>query len=334
MAALLFALHPASHEAVYWIAARFDLLATFFILVALACLIRPGLKWQLAGTLAFGFALMSKESAISLVIIAPAWDALIARRDWRTTARRLMPLLAVVAVYAAARTLGADLDAAGGARRLPKVLMTGVGVAGVLWLSRAQQSKTRGAAASGTVAMIVRRERRRAGSNARCRGSGRLGLREDWLHRPRVIPQPEPSGIPGATFGVVFAHVPSSVPPRHSDRSCAGGSRVARVAAGMGCRRQRTDLHRSLRPGGAASRVIDDGWPSISLPSWCRCGTACGRGALAGAEGRTHFRARGGRPDPRGFHPADPSCRASLARCLDHDPRRRVDDGALHRLLR
>ena len=123
--------------------------------MALVCLIRPGLKWQLAGTLAFVLALMSKESAISLVIIAPAWDALIARRDWRTTARRLVPLLAVVAIYAAARTLGADLDAAGGARRLPKVLMTGVGIAGVLWLARAQQRKSRGAGASGAVAVTV-----------------------------------------------------------------------------------------------------------------------------------------------------------------------------------
>ena len=155
LAALLFALHPASHEVVYWIAARFDLLATFFLLIALACLIRPGLTWQLAGTLAFGFALMSKESAISLVIIAPAWDALIARRDWRTTARRLLPLLAVVAAYAAARALGADLDVAGGARRLPKALMAGVGVAGALWLARVQQSKARSAVASGTVAVIV-----------------------------------------------------------------------------------------------------------------------------------------------------------------------------------
>jgi hypothetical protein len=155
LAALLFALHPASHEVVFWIAARFDLLATFFILVALACLIRTGRKWQLAGAVAFGLALMSKESAISLVIIAPAWDALIARRDWRTTARRLVPLLAVVAVYAAARTLGADLDAAGGARRLPKLLMTGVGVAGALWLARVQQSKSRAAGSSGTVAVIV-----------------------------------------------------------------------------------------------------------------------------------------------------------------------------------
>src|SRR6186713_3006389 len=36
VAGLLFALHPASHEVVYWIAARFGLLATFFALLALA----------------------------------------------------------------------------------------------------------------------------------------------------------------------------------------------------------------------------------------------------------------------------------------------------------
>src|SRR5262245_12593975 len=34
VAAALFALHPASHEAVYWMAARFDLMASFFALVS------------------------------------------------------------------------------------------------------------------------------------------------------------------------------------------------------------------------------------------------------------------------------------------------------------
>src|SRR6186713_1946434 len=34
VAALLFGLHASSHEVVYWIAARFDLLATFFGLLA------------------------------------------------------------------------------------------------------------------------------------------------------------------------------------------------------------------------------------------------------------------------------------------------------------
>ena len=37
---LLFAVHPASHEAVYWIAARFDLLATCFMLASLLWLLQ------------------------------------------------------------------------------------------------------------------------------------------------------------------------------------------------------------------------------------------------------------------------------------------------------
>lgn len=135
LGALLFALHPASHEAVYWIAARFDLLATGFILLALLLLERTAVTWRAAGLLSFGFALLAKESAISLLIIAPAWDALVSRRDWKSVASRLLPLMAVVAAYAAVRSIGADLDATGGSRRLPKLAMTIAGVAGVLWLT-------------------------------------------------------------------------------------------------------------------------------------------------------------------------------------------------------
>ena len=135
VAAVLFALHPASHEAVYWVAARFDLLATFFMLVSLVCLTSANGGWRSAGIVAFALALLSKESAISLVIIAPAWDALVDRRTLRDTARRLIPLLIVVAAYAAARSFGADLAAAGGERRLPKLLMTGAALGGVLWLA-------------------------------------------------------------------------------------------------------------------------------------------------------------------------------------------------------
>ena len=40
LAASLFALHAANHEAVVWISARFDLLATFFSLLALWLLVR------------------------------------------------------------------------------------------------------------------------------------------------------------------------------------------------------------------------------------------------------------------------------------------------------
>jgi hypothetical protein len=132
MAALLFALHPASHEAVYWIAARFDLLATFFTLLALWCLSGRSMGLRIAGWAAFGMALLSKESAISLLIIAPAWDVWIERRDWRTTARRLLPLLLVAAAYLAIRSLGTDVAVTGGPRRLGKMVLLALALGAVL----------------------------------------------------------------------------------------------------------------------------------------------------------------------------------------------------------
>ena len=132
VAALLFALHPASHEAVYWIAARFDLLATFFTLLALWCLSGRTMGSRIAGWAAFGVALLSKESAISLLIIAPAWDVVVERSDWRTTARRLAPLLLVAAAWLAIRSLGADVAVTGGTRRLGKLVLLALAVGGVL----------------------------------------------------------------------------------------------------------------------------------------------------------------------------------------------------------
>jgi 4-amino-4-deoxy-L-arabinose transferase-like glycosyltransferase len=132
VAALLFALHPASHEAVYWIAARFDLLATFFTLLALWCLSGRTMGGRIAGWAAFGLALLSKESAISLLIIAPAWDVVVERRDWRTTARRLVPLLAVAAACLVVRSLGTDVAATGGSRRLGKMILLALALGGVL----------------------------------------------------------------------------------------------------------------------------------------------------------------------------------------------------------
>lgn len=123
VAAALFALHPASHEVVYWMAARFDLMATFFTLAAVWCLSDDRLFWRVLGVMAFALGLLSKESAISLVIIAPAWDVFVARRPLRDVIRRLLPLLFVVAAYAIVRSFGADLEAAGGGRRLPKAVM-------------------------------------------------------------------------------------------------------------------------------------------------------------------------------------------------------------------
>ena len=73
---LLFALHPASHEAVYWIAARFDLLATCFMLASLLWLLqrRRGVVLDRRGC--FALALLSKESALSLPVIAAAADVI------------------------------------------------------------------------------------------------------------------------------------------------------------------------------------------------------------------------------------------------------------------
>ena len=68
VAALLFGLHPSSHEAVYWVSARFDLLATFLTVAALLLLTREGVSYA-AGVIVFGLALLAKESALSLPVI-------------------------------------------------------------------------------------------------------------------------------------------------------------------------------------------------------------------------------------------------------------------------
>ena len=123
VASLLFALHPASHEAVYWIAARFDLLATSLMLASLLCLSQDETVFYWTGVGCFALALLSKESAISLPIIAVAADVLLKRRDWIATTRRLVPLMMVVGIYALLRAHGVDVPLAGGVRRLPKLAM-------------------------------------------------------------------------------------------------------------------------------------------------------------------------------------------------------------------
>jgi len=145
VAALLFGLHPASHEAVYWIAARFDLLATFFGLLALWCYAREE-RWAVpAGAAAFTLALLSKESAVSIPLMAASYDVFVRRLDAGRTAKRLAPLLLVLGAYALLRSQAAGLDAAGGANRLAKLVMFGVGVAAVLYLA----FKGRGAGSGG-----------------------------------------------------------------------------------------------------------------------------------------------------------------------------------------
>ncbi len=139
--ALLFALHPASHEAVYWIAARFDLLATLFLLASLLWLGRDGTRPYWLGVGSFALALLSKESALSLPVIALGSDVLLARRSGIDALRRLVPLLVVVGVYVLLRAQGVDVSLAGGGRRLPKLLMIVVAIASLLLLALVRQGR-------------------------------------------------------------------------------------------------------------------------------------------------------------------------------------------------
>ncbi len=67
LASGLFALHGAHPEAVVWIAGRFDVLATFFVLIALVAFIRfwesPSLLAGVIAALAMTLGILSKESA-------------------------------------------------------------------------------------------------------------------------------------------------------------------------------------------------------------------------------------------------------------------------------
>jgi hypothetical protein len=62
-AAALFAIHGTRPEAVVWIAGRFDLLATFFVLAGLLLFLRPGGVYRLASLLSMALAMLTKESA-------------------------------------------------------------------------------------------------------------------------------------------------------------------------------------------------------------------------------------------------------------------------------
>ena len=137
VAGLLFALHPASHEAVYWISARFDLLATFLSLIALvlACGTSRGYVF---GVMAFGLALLAKESALAVPVVVLAHDVLIRRLDWRDAARRLLPFVLVAAAYGLLRSHVGALDAAGGTERLPKLLLLAAMTAGLFWVAHSR----------------------------------------------------------------------------------------------------------------------------------------------------------------------------------------------------
>lgn len=127
IAALLFAIHASNNEAVLWVSARFDLLATCFALAAIYCLVRGGwVEWL--GPLLFVAAVLSKESAVALPIAVGAWWAVTRDRSTVGTVTRLAPWLSGLVLYTILRHLGGGVSAIGGAGRLPKLFALAVGV--------------------------------------------------------------------------------------------------------------------------------------------------------------------------------------------------------------
>jgi hypothetical protein len=130
LAALLFALHASNHEAVLWISARFDLLATVFSLAAIWWMVRGGPGSRVGSPILFFAALLSKESAVALPAAVAGFAVFRLRASTGETIRRVLPWLAALALYAVFRHLAGGVSAVGGASRLPKLtaflLMLGV----------------------------------------------------------------------------------------------------------------------------------------------------------------------------------------------------------------
>jgi hypothetical protein len=135
LAAALFALHASNNEAVVWMSARFDLLATCFALGALYCMMRGGFPNQLAGAVLYFFALLSKEAAVALPIAVAGWSTFRLRASTSRTVLFVAPWLVALASYSALRHLAGGVSAVGGTSRLPKLAAFIICLAAVTALS-------------------------------------------------------------------------------------------------------------------------------------------------------------------------------------------------------
>ena len=114
-AGVLFAVHPVHTEAVTGISGRPELLAALFSLLALYLhRLAPGagraaLRYRAGVLFCFACALLSKESAITLLAVIPAMDALVPARDGRPAGPRsrlvsdYLPIAIVALAYLAVR---------------------------------------------------------------------------------------------------------------------------------------------------------------------------------------------------------------------------------------
>jgi hypothetical protein len=135
LAALLFALHASNTEAVIWMSARFDLLATCFGLAAVCWLVRgwKGSPWVPA--FIFLPALLSKEAAVALPLAAAGWAAFGRGASTRKTIITVAPWLVVLAFYSSLRYLAGGVSAVGGSSRIPKLAALALSLAVIVTLA-------------------------------------------------------------------------------------------------------------------------------------------------------------------------------------------------------
>jgi hypothetical protein len=95
IAAAVFAVHGSRPESVVWLAGRFDLVATLFVLLALLAFLK---SWHVLGLLAMTLGMLSKESAYALPLILAVLAAT-GRARWKA----VVPYFAVAAALFAFR---------------------------------------------------------------------------------------------------------------------------------------------------------------------------------------------------------------------------------------
>ena len=161
IAGLLFALHASNHEAVVWISARFDVLATFFSLAAIWWTVRRPDRSTWLAPLLFLCATLSKESAVALPIAAAAFWIFARRSTTAAAAWRVAPWLAALAGYSVLRRIAGGVSAMGGTSRLPKLLAFAAILGAVLllgdgrWLRVRDWLRDRRALAIGALAALA-----------------------------------------------------------------------------------------------------------------------------------------------------------------------------------
>jgi tetratricopeptide (TPR) repeat protein len=117
-AALIFAVHPLNTEAVVWIAARKDVLSTFFFLLSLGFYLTyrksESKKLYWISVVAFLFALLSKVSVLTLPAILLLFDVMIEKRRGRGLVLDTIPyaglslLFAIIAMFGKTRIVGSS----------------------------------------------------------------------------------------------------------------------------------------------------------------------------------------------------------------------------------